>query len=81
MAEDYFKIQDDVLDAVGDKIKKHFDEKDILLGYQSISLGKDTKCQICKKLISRNTEAFIGFFEQSSRKIIICKKCKKSDNI
>lgn len=77
LVEDYLEIHGEVWDAIDNKIRRHLDsEKDSILGYQSIILNKNMRCSSCDKTLKKETQVFIGFFEKSPQKIIVCLECK-----
>lgn len=77
MVEDYLEIQDDVFDALDGKIKERLDKKESIIGYQQITLEKNTFCHICGNNINKGEKAFIGFLEDTAGRIIVCQKCKQ----
>lgn len=77
LVEDYIEIHSDVWDAIDNKIKNYLSKgDDSIIGYQSIILNKKLLCALCNKELSSGSQAFIGFFEKSPQKIIVCEKCK-----
>jgi len=78
IVEDYLEIQGDVFDAIDGKIREKLDKKESVIGYQQITLEKNTICQICGEKIKKGEVAFVGFLENSASRIIACLKCKQT---
>ncbi len=77
LVEDYLEIHGDVWDAIDNKLRNYLDKgEDSIIGYQAIILSKNTACDLCDKKLKVDTQAYIGFFEKSSQKIIVCGDCK-----
>ncbi len=82
LVEDYLEIHGEVWDAIDKKVRNYLDSgEDSIIGYQSISLNKNVGCSLCKKILKKETQAFIGFFEKSSQKIIVCLECKEKEEL
>lgn len=77
LVEDYLEIHGDVWDAIDSKLKNYLDRgDDSIIGHQSIILNKNTTCALCDKKLKAEAQAYIGFFEKSSQKIVVCEECK-----
>jgi hypothetical protein len=76
LVEDYFEIHNEVLDVVDREIREHLDNNENILGYQPITLEKNTSCNICGEKLQKGEGGFIGFFENSNKKIVVCQKCR-----
>ncbi len=77
LVEDYLEIHGDVWDAIDDKLRSYLEKgDDSIIGYQPLTLSKNTICALCGKKLKEKTQSYIGFFEKSSQKIIVCASCK-----
>lgn len=76
LVEDYFEIHNEVFDVVDKEIREHLVKKESILGYQPITLEKNTLCNICGIKLKKGESGFIGFFETSNKKIVVCSKCR-----
>lgn len=82
LVEDYIEIHGDIWDAIDNKFRNYLKRSDdSIIGYQSISLSKDTNCDLCDRILKKGTAAFIGFFEMSSQKIIVGEECKDKKEV
>ncbi|TRZ51396.1 hypothetical protein D4R99_04440 [bacterium] len=80
LVEDYLEIHGDVWDAIDKKLRSYLASgEDSIIGYQSITLNKNSHCPLCGKILKKGAQAFIGFFEKSSQKIIVCPECKEKE--
>ncbi len=80
LVEDYLEIHGEVWDAIDKKLRDYLASgEDSIIGYQSISLNKNSNCSLCSKTLKKGSQVFIGFFEKSPQKIIICPKCKEKE--
>lgn len=81
LVEDALEIHEDFHEAVDKKIRKYFSEreKQNILGYQEMTLAKNTKCDNCDKLLKASETAYFAFFEDRDIKAILCVTCK-NDN-
>ena len=80
LVEDYLEIHEDVWEAVDGRLRRYVAEgKDSVIGYQPIKLSKNTVCALCEKKLKADSQAFVGFFEKSSQKLIVCEDCSKSE--
>ncbi len=80
LVEDYIEIHGDVWDAIDNKLRNYLDKgDDSIIGYQSIILNKNTTCAFCDKQLKVGAQVYIGFFEKSSQKIVICEDCKEKE--
>lgn len=78
LVEDYLEIHSDVWDAIDMKLKNYLSlGEDSIIGYQSIILSKKIRCALCNKELNSGSQVFIGFFEKSPQKIIVCPNCKE----
>ncbi len=78
LVEDYIEIHGDVWDAIDSKLRNYLNKgDDSIIGYQPIILNKNTTCALCNKKLKAGTQAYIGFFEKSSHKIVVCEGCKE----
>jgi len=78
LVEDYLEIHGDIWDAIDNKLKDYLSSgEDSIIGYQSILLNKKLNCAICNKVLDFGSHVFIGFFEKSPQKIIVCTDCKE----
>lgn len=81
LVEDYLEIHGDVWDAIDKKLRGYLSSgEDSIIGYQAITLSKDTMCSLCGEKLKKEAEAFIGFFEKSPQKIVICPECHEKQN-
>ena len=82
LVEDYLDIHGEVWDAIDKKLRDYLATgEDSIIGYQSISLNKNVSCSLCEKILKKEEKAFIGFFEKSSQKIIVCPECKEKEEM
>ncbi|MCR4330210.1 MAG: hypothetical protein NUV65_06735 [Candidatus Roizmanbacteria bacterium] len=82
LVEDYLEIHGEVWDAIDKKLRSYIDSgEDSIVGYQSITLNKDVHCSLCGKPLKKGSQAFIGFFEKSTQKIIVCANCKDKEKV
>ena len=81
LIEDTLEIHNDFHDAVDKKIAKYLsdDEKNDILGFQEMSLAKDTQCYECEKTIKVPSVAYFAFFENSNSRVVICESCKNKN--
>lgn len=79
LVEDTLDIHEDFHDAVDKKIKKFLSdsEKTDVVGYQEITLAKDTVCQLCDKELLKSEKVILAYLDNDS-KIIICSKCNET---
>src|SRR5438045_900625 len=65
LVEDSLEIYGDVADLVDERIKNHLHKHDTaaIIGYQSITLAKDTACDICERELKKGTQAYMAFLE------------------
>lgn len=82
LVEDALEIHEDIHEAVDKKIRKYLSEyeKQKILGFQEISLTKDTRCDNCGKTIRASQTAHVAFFEESNIKAILCATCKEESS-
>lgn len=78
--EDSIEIYEDVSDIVDEKIIEFLDKRDSILAFQEVKLNKNTKCGFCGKTMNKNNKAYLGLFEKSLKKVIICGKCYEKNN-
>lgn len=82
LVEDYLEIHGEVWDAIDKKLRSYIDSgEDSIVGYQSITLNKNVHCSLCGKTLKKEAQAFIGFFEKSTQKIIVCAECKDKEKV
>jgi len=80
LVEDYLELHGEAWDIIDNKIRSYLSSnEDSIVGYQPITLSKDTKCSLCKKSLEKDSKVFVGFFEKSSQKIIVCSDCKEKE--
>lgn len=80
LLEDYLEIHGEVWDAIDKKLRSYLvSGEDSIVGYQSINLNKNVHCSLCGKTLKKNAQVFIGFFEKSTQKIIVCAECKDNE--
>lgn len=80
LVEDYLEIHGEVWDVIDKKLRDYLSSgEDSIIGYQPIFLNKNISCSLCEKILKKEAQAFIGFFEKSSQKIIICSECKENE--
>jgi hypothetical protein len=78
LVEDYLEIHGEVWDAIDKKLRNYLASgEDSIVGYQPLTLSKKVSCTLCGKVLNPGDSAFIGFFEKSPQKIIVCQECKK----
>ncbi|KKQ36501.1 MAG: hypothetical protein US54_C0065G0006 [Candidatus Roizmanbacteria bacterium GW2011_GWA2_37_7] len=78
LVEDTLEIHEDIHDAIDKKIRKYLSdtEKQNILGYQEITLAKDTLCDNCGKELKTSDTAYVAYLAESDSKIILCSTCK-----
>ena len=78
LVEDALEIHEDIHEAVDKKIRRYLfeSEEQKILGFQEVSLAKDTKCDSCDSSLKTSEKAFFAFFEDSDLKAVICSDCK-----
>ena len=80
LVDDYLEIHGDVWDAIDNKLKNYLAKgDDSIIGYQAIILSKNTACDLCDRKLRVDTQAYIGFFEKSSQKIVACEDCREKE--
>lgn len=78
LVEDYLEIHGDVWDAIDSKLRNYLAKgDDSIIGYQPIILSKNTVCAFCNSKLNVGSQAYIGLFEKSPQKIIVCADCKE----
>jgi hypothetical protein len=77
IVEDSLDLSGEVFDLVDEKIRNRLHKEDSILGYQKITLSKDTVCDFCGKDLEKGTTINIAFLENSSKKPTVCDECKK----
>jgi hypothetical protein len=78
IVEDSLALSGEVLEAVDEKIKSHLHKEDHIVGYNAITLSKNSVCNICLKEQLKGTEANIAYLDNSAKTLIVCNICKKS---
>ncbi len=80
LVEDALEIHEDFHDAIDKKIRKYLTdpEKQKILGFQEVTLAKDTLCDSCGQAIKASDTAYFAFFEATDKKAILCQKCKNT---
>lgn len=77
LVEDYLEIHGEVWEAIDKKLRSYLvSGEDSIIGYQPITLNKNVRCSLCGKTFKKEVQVFIGFFEKSAQKIIVCSECK-----
>lgn len=77
IVEDSLDLSGEVLGLVDEKIRSKLNREDEILGYQQITLSKDTICDFCTKEIAKGSEINIAFLDKSAKKLLVCSECKK----
>ena len=80
LLEDFLDISEDFSDIATDKVRNMFfgkqkDDKGELIGYQPITLVKDTQCENTGKKMKKGAQAYLAFYENCQKGIIVCKEC------
>jgi hypothetical protein len=77
LVEDFLEISGDVTDLMADKARKTFFGKSsaALVGYQSLTLTRETECEDCGAKIASQHKAYSAVFQNSRRGVIICQTC------
>ncbi len=77
IVEDSLDLSSEVFNLVDEKLRKKLHREDAILGYQSITLNKDTVCDFCGKDVSKGSSINLAFLENSAKKLTVCDNCKK----
>jgi len=77
IVEDSLDLSGEVFDLVDEKLRKKLHREDAILGYQQITLSKDTVCDFCGKDLEKGTSINLAFLENSAKKLTVCDECKK----
>lgn len=77
IVEDSLDLSGEVFGLVDEKIRRKLNREDAILGYQQITLSKETVCDFCSKEQAKGSEISIAFLENSAKKLIVCSECKK----
>ncbi len=77
IVEDSLDISDDVLDLVDEKIRRYIHtEENEVIGYQSLTLAKQTSCGFCGKELNKGDHVHVAFSENLAASAVICDTCK-----
>ncbi len=77
IVEDSLDLSGEVFGLVDEKIRSKLNREEAILGYQQITLSKDTICDFCANDIAKGSETNIAFLENSAKKLTVCNECKK----
>lgn len=77
IVEDSLDLSGEVFNLVDEKLRKRLHREDAILGFQQISLSKDTVCDFCSKDLEKGTSVSLAFLENSVKKLTVCDECKK----
>ncbi len=77
IVEDSLDLSGEVLTLVDEKLRKHLHRDDAILGYQAITLSKDTVCDLCGKDLAKGSNINLALLENSAKKLTVCDDCKK----
>src|SRR5882757_5903404 len=77
IVEDSLDLSGEVFGLVDEKLRKKLHREDAILGYQTITLSKDTVCDFCGKDVTKGISVNLAFLENSSKKLTVCDDCKK----
>jgi predicted DNA-binding protein len=77
IVEDSLDLSGEVFNLVDEKLRKRLHREDAILGYQSITLSKDTVCDFCGKDVIKGTSVNLAFLENSAKRPTVCDECKR----
>src|SRR5882672_9470453 len=77
IVEDSLDLSGEVLTLVDEKLRKRLHRDDAILGYQAITLSKDTVCDFCGKDLAKGSNINLALLENSAKKLTVCDDCKK----
>lgn len=78
LVEDYLEVSGDVIDIVDSKIKELLEnEKEEILGFETVTLNKNTNCLLCDRNLKKGENANLAFFEKTHHKAVVCQECRK----
>ena len=78
IVEDSLDLSGEVFNLVDEKLRKRLHREDAILGYQPITLSKDTVCDFCGKDVIKGSSVNLAFLENSAKKLTVCDDCKKN---
>lgn len=80
LLEDFLDISEDMTDLMADKTRNMFfgdEAMGDLIASQPLTIEKETVCSICQEPLLEGESAYLAFYENTPRGVIVCKTCKK----
>ncbi len=76
--EDVLDTHDEVADSIEDKLRAQVDQRgENVIGYQEITLTKDTHCSLCRAVCTANTKAYAIMCSWGFSSQVMCAECQQ----